>query len=151
MKKHKVKIPNGYEIENTITGDDWNPSGSHRISTEIIFKPIKKQFPKTWGEYMISEGDWLETKPWEIMMPAKYIESVMALIKLIQLRDYYNDGWKPDWYDDSLKHIIVIHMNAAIIEKGREYPKILVFKTEDLRDKFFLNFRELIETAKPLL
>ena len=29
--------------------------------------------------------------------------------------------------------------------------KMLAFKTEELRDKFLENFRDLIETAKPLL
>ena len=46
-----------------------------------------------------------------------------------------------------------IYFNADTILSGHVFNTqyILAFKTEELRDKFLENFRDLIETAKPLL
>ena len=75
----------------------------------------------------------------------------LALIKLEQLRDCYRNGWKPDWEDDEKKFIIYYCMNE--IEKGNSFnvSRFLSFQTRGLRDKFFDNFKDLIETAKDLI
>ena len=76
----------------------------------------------------------------------------LALAQLCQLRDRYNDGWKPDWKDDNqFKWCIdffqdVVRKTAVLFVR-----RTLTFKTEELRNKFLENFRDLIETAKPLL
>ena len=79
-------------------------------------------------------------------------EACLALAQLCQLRDRYNDGWKPDW--DSMsetKYVLEISRNIVVKNFYGNRHKILAFKTEELRDKFLENFRDLIETAKPLL
>jgi len=151
MKKHKVKIPKGYEVESV---QSYNPCymGNLRKETTVKFKPIKKQLPKTWEEYMRNDRDIAGTKPWEIIMPAKYIQPVWALIRLIQLKDHYNDGCGPDWKDcDEVKHIIDVWCDKVRTNNVLCGNKLLSFKHPDLRDEFLSNFRELIETAKPLL
>lgn len=79
-------------------------------------------------------------------------EACLALSQLCQLRDRYNDGWKPDWKNEKeLKYVIEIFWDNIV---KREYEcryKVLAFKTEELRDEFLKNFRELIWIAKPLL
>ena len=79
-----------------------------------------------------------------------------ALRCLVVLRDYYNDGWQPDWNDDNKK--FVIRRSEHIDNKcGFEllhvfkFPKVLSFKTEEIRDKFLKEQIELLEMAKPLL
>lgn len=122
------------------------------MKDEITFYegPIKKQLPKTWEEYT-NEGDWLETEPWEIMMPGKYIMSLLALLKLLQLRDHYNDGWEPDWTDYNNKYVLCHERDCIVNTHTIEESHVLAFKTPGLRDEFRFNFLELIETAKPLL
>ena len=79
-------------------------------------------------------------------------EACLALAQLCQLRDRYNDGWKPDWKNEKeLKYVIEIFWDNIV---KREYEcryKVLAFKTEELRDEFLKNFRELIWIAKLLL
>ena len=75
-----------------------------------------------------------------------------ALRKLTILREYYNEGWQPDWKnDDENKHVILIENDKIKCEKNYSYKRVLAFKTSEIRDKFLEDQRELLEIAKPLL
>lgn len=78
-------------------------------------------------------------------------EAVLALCKLIQLRNCYNGDWKPDWTDSEKKWVILFSKKS--IEKTTctyVTASELYFKSEELRDEFLRNFRPLIEKLKPL-
>ena len=152
MKKHKVEIPEGYEIDSTTTESYTDNDGKKCYPRVIIkLKPIKKELPKTWGEYKHNDRPILETEPFDIVIPQKYTHPFHALIKLIQLRDHYNDGWEPDWNCDNFKPSIQVWIHEVGPINALCKQRLLTFKTEELRDKFLSNFRDLIETAKPLL
>ena len=142
MKKHKVKIPKGYilvnETKTVIDGFMTITLGLEPTPTEV---PIKKELSKTWDEYC------------EITEPFKkdYNGQMTALRRLIELRDYYNDGWVPNWKNCSNKYCIFNRSGTIMDITEGVICHILVFKTDKLRDKFHLNFTELIEIAKPLL
>ena len=75
-----------------------------------------------------------------------------ALRKLVILRDYYNQGWQPNWCDyKQTKYIIENYMGEIWTEDGHRTSSILAFKTPEIRDKFLEEQRELLEIAKPLL
>ena len=78
-------------------------------------------------------------------------EAMLALCQLIQLRDCYNQGWKPNYKDSTDKYTIDVCENCIITMAVSQYQAILVFKTAELRNKFFDNFQDLLETAKELL
>lgn len=152
MKKHKVEIPEGYEVERTLTCNSHNADNSPRIYKEVIFKPIEKQLPKTWEEFLHNNRNIAEIKAFEILMPSKDINSFRAFIRLIQLRDDYNDGWEPDWTDgNQAKFVIEFAKEVAYVEPDNFYRHPLTLKNNRLARKFLSNFRELIKTAKPLL
>ena len=75
-----------------------------------------------------------------------------ALRRLIFLRDHYNEGWQPNWENDTIRKYNIL-TELGKIEKGNSFSanRILSFKTEEIRDKFFEEQRELLEIAKPLL
>ena len=82
----------------------------------------------------------------------KVAEAYAVLPQLIRLRDEYNEGWKPDWSCENDKHCIRVIINKikpAII--SGYIQRILTFKTEEIRNKFLEDHRDLIEIAKPLL
>lgn len=84
--------------------------------------------------------------------PSKdYAEAMLALCKLIQLRDCYNDGWKANWDSDDSKYIINIYYNEICRTISYHCSYVLAFKTPELRKAFLENFRDLIEQAKLLL
>lgn len=75
-----------------------------------------------------------------------------ALAKLIWLRDYYNDGWKPDWSNrNQRKYTIEDYLGEIWYDEYTSAKKILSFRTDKIRDKFLEEQKELLEIAKPLL
>ena len=74
-----------------------------------------------------------------------------ALRKLTILREYYNEGWQPDWEDEEEKFSIQVCEGEFHTFESIECQRVLSFKTEEIRDKFLEDQRELLEIAKPLL
>ena len=88
------------------------------------------------------------------------------LIKSFQLLLYCRDAywkisgeemglgklWKPDWEDDTItKYCVGVSYNniQSYISSTTQY--ILAFPTEEMRDIFYKNFKDLIEQCKELL
>lgn len=163
IKEMKIEVPEGYEI------DEKNSTFEC-----IKFKSIKKKLPKTWiefcetyprrkGEYWIGDDSQINSiynstgcdrRPVgdsNLLPNVEYAKAMLALCKLIQLRDCYNDGWQPDWSNDNSKYIIYASINQLIEDIGVNVHHILAFKTRKLRDEFLNNFKDLIETAEPLI
>lgn len=78
-------------------------------------------------------------------------EACLALTQLLQWRDKYNEGWKPDWTDNNPKYVISVYYDEILIQKLFSGNKILAFKSREIRNKFLEDFKDLIEIAKPLL
>ena len=74
-----------------------------------------------------------------------------ALRKLVILRDYYNEGWQPNWEDDEWKYFIENYRGKLDTERTCGNGRVLAFKTKEIRDKFLEEQSELLEIAKPLL
>lgn len=152
-KEMKIQVPEGYEIDK-----------ENSTFEKIVFKI--KELPRSWEDLYMIKGWFVEngsdiyefdncftTSKNRNLFPTKEeAEACLALAQLCQLRDRYNDGWKPDWEDDEeQKHVMFIHRGEICKETFFTVQQSLAFKTEELRDKFLENFRGLIETAKPLL
>ena len=81
--------------------------------------------------------------------------------KLINARNAYwkiageqmglSKQWEPDW--DSGRPVYCISVSRNTVGKGKWYTdnKILAFPTEEMRDAFYENFKDLIESCKELL
>ena len=75
-----------------------------------------------------------------------------ALRRLLFLRDYYNEGWQPDWNNRQRdKFGIMVDKNMLCKESFQSNNKPLAFKSREVLDRFFKEQRELLEIAKPLL
>ena len=154
-KEFKIQVPEGYEIDR-----------EKSTFENIVFKKLEKELPKSWEELHMIKGWFVEngsgiykfekcftiSKNRNLFPTKEEAEACLELAQLCQLRDRYNDGWKPDWTssaDD--KYTIYFDDDEIFSTESYSSHRILTFKTEELRDKFLENFRELIETAKPLL
>ena len=140
-KEMKIQVPEGYEIDK-----------ENSTFEKIVFKKEERKLPKKWEDLyevkgwfvdfhsdVVTSGSMRTGDNVKNRFPTKEeAEACLALAQLCQLRDRYNDGWKPNWEDGTKKYTIY-------------FNKILAFKTKELRDKFLENFKELIEIAKPLL
>lgn len=147
-KRFGYKLPDGYEfdcIENN----------------EIILKPIKPNYPKTYKECCGILG---MTYYYPDIRMVSIDENLLysSFIELIRCRDAYwklygeqtelNKFWKPDWKNiKEIKYCICTQM-YTIQKTFLSYSHtILAFPTEEMRDAFYENFKKLIEKCKELL
>lgn len=153
-KEFKIQAPEGYEIDR-----------ENSTFEKIVFKKIENELPKSW-EDLYEVGGWFVDFHSDVVtsgsmrtadsvknrFPTKEeAEACVALAQLCQLRDRYNDGWKPDWTDFTMKPSIYFHKDIATTGENRSERTILYFRYEKIRDEFLENFGDLIKTAKPLL
>ena len=78
-------------------------------------------------------------------------KAVIALCKLIQLRDAWWGNWKPDWKDTNYKYVIEGQSNEISTKCYVYTHRLLSFPTQQMRDEFLDTFRDLIKEAKLLL
>ena len=78
-------------------------------------------------------------------------KAVIALCKLIQLRDAWWEDWKPNWDDTNKKFTIFCDRDILVWGTNYSYQRVLAFPTQEMRDEFLGTFRDLIEEAKSLL
>jgi hypothetical protein len=87
---------------------------------------------------------------------------MQAFQKLLICRDAYwkiagkemglGKPWEPDWLNgEQDKYVLFTHNNAICSNRYVLGHNILAFPTEEMRDIFFENFKDLIDECKELL
>ena len=84
-----------------------------------------------------------------------------SFIQLIRCRNAYwkiageemglDKPWEPDWNDLNRKYFISLTCDGIGLYDDFRNPQILAFPTEEMRDAFYENFKDLIESCKELL
>ena len=87
----------------------------------------------------------------EAYINEEYERAFEALRKLIIFREYYNQGWQPDWEDEKNKICIEVENGKPRLEIWRDRSRVLAFKSHEIAYNFLEEQRELLEIAKPLL
>lgn len=132
------------KISPTLSTSSYTLQGFEQKAPVPTFEKVIKE-ARSKGDYYYLP-DCLEAPSEEL------VEATMALLKLLFLRDYYNEGWQPDWKnDDEYKYVILTENDKVERERNYSYRRALAFKTSEIRDKFFEEQKELLEIAKPLL
>ena len=159
----KVEFDDELKIQYTDEGCFVKSKGAIKtLSTadySIDFEGFEqKASPKTTYEEAL---EWLEKNSKDNVIYAdeayvseEYEFAFEALRKLIILRDYYNEGWQPDWEDknnDGDKYCIMLYKGELTAMEYSYTYEVLHFKTQEIRDKFLEEQRGLLEIAKPLL
>lgn len=138
-------------------------------------KELKEIYlPKTWGEFCAlkdiqpgeayfcqTDGDFRVCEKHNckrgmhsaMMLPSlKDAEAHLALAQLHQLRDYYRQGWEPDWIDKSTKFYLYISCRGiGVIGSTIDKRQFLTFQTMELAEVFLNNFSDLIIKAGDLV
>ena len=132
-------------------GYKWNPD-------DKTLEKIDYQYPKTYEECCDVLGrtlidDYVEGYKWKLMM---------SFQKLLICRDAYwkiageqmglGKPWEPDWVNAIYTCTIICRSNKIVKDAGFDADnRILAFPTEEMRDAFYENFKDLIEYCKYFL
>lgn len=153
----------------------YNRSGEYKELALSAFseEEIKaSMLPNTWEEfcemYPIKDDEWYIGMNSDIInmfkgkrynrynrniLPSQQVAKAhLAYMQLHQLRDCYRQGWLPDWENSyQRKWVIFSDKNEWKIEPIVSSNRFLSFQFEDIAEKFFNNFKSLIETAGDLI
>ena len=142
----EYKIPDGYEIT--------------EVSKDKVFiKPIKSKYPTVYEECVRIAKN-IHGYDIHVDAPA-YGELMESFVKLLICRDAYwkiageemglGKPWEPDWNGHEFKY--GLKFMGHRIEKTSEMTisHVICFPTEEMRDAFYENFKNLIEQCKELL
>ena len=132
--------------------DFYDDKGNIIDTKEITMKKKQPKYPNTYDECLEILG--YNTSHTIPMNHGHKGSLIMKFQRLLIYRDAYwkiADDWKPDWNNDLSKYYISFYNNK--LDKGviNYSNKILAFSTEEMRDAFYENFKELIEDCKELL
>ena len=141
------------------TAKRWYEQGGEQKDIALgafTLEELGEKLPSTFEEYLERCAKWgIKVEEY------KYIDinpQIEAVKKLILLRDFYNNGWKPDWgkiienkyhinknYD---RETNVLSFNVQIAFSPLTF---LTFNNSEYAHEFLDNFRELIEQAGDLI
>lgn len=148
------------EIERYYTLDGRYKTGELTVLStklyQIILQGFEQKAPAPTYEEALKEarskGDYYYL-PDSLEAPSEeLVKATIALLKLLFLRDYYNEGWQPDWKDgDEEKYCIRNFGNELCAMDLGFSVRVMAFRTPQIRDKFLEEQKELLEIAKPLL
>jgi hypothetical protein len=126
---------------------------SGRITKMLSTKPYKVVFDgfeqKAPAPTYEDAEEWIikESEKGNIFLMSKDV--LEALRRLVIIRDYYNEGWKPR--NNSYVHIITTRNGELVRDCLMGDFRVLYFKSQEIRNTFFEEQKELLEIAKPLL
>ena len=136
----------------------YNRGGEYKELALSAFteKEIKEiVLPNSWEEfcemYPKKINEWHINDDSNIKSLKKVGEQHLAQIKLHQLRDCYRQGWVPDWNNDFQNKYIIFYNEDYKVASVWKSRKFLSFQSKEIAEKFFNNFKGLIETAGDLI
>ena len=154
MENKEINIipPVGYEIDK-----------ENSTFEKIVFKKIN-ELPKTWEDLKYISGYYINgfsriihsslinaSDYTKRTFPTKELaEAVLALAQLLQLRDRYNGDNEGFIYNKD-NYCLAVSANSIFKDWNLHTQRVLAFRTKELRDEFYDNFKDLLEIAKPLL
>ena len=128
--------------------------GTSTLSTspyKLEIKGFEQKAPVPTYEEVVKKRDYIYL-PENLVAPNKELaDAIEALLKLLFLRDYYNEGWQPDFKDDILKYSICVDDDNLEGGLHKSSSKVMLFKSKEIRNKFLEEQKKLLEIAKPLL
>lgn len=141
MEEITVNIPKGYEF----AGIDDNRQ-------QVVFTKIQPEYPTTYEECCKVLG---YSGNYNMILTTDVDNKLFnALYRLKVSRDAYWEiagEWKPNFTNQEEKFIIANYHGKVYQAVATNYNRVLVFPTEEMRDAFYENFKELIEQCKELL
>lgn len=154
----EIEVPDGYKA---VYNKDTQKIEVMSATLPKTWEEFCENNPIRWGETIIYNnskeimalgvGDNRDSSIKNILPNKATAEAFLALMQLVQLRDCYRLGWKPDWKEKTVKQNIICFEGVLITDWSVSVQYVLSFQSEEIRDEFFKNFKDLMEKAKELI
>ena len=165
MKETKLEIHADCEVDKIETKE------GHIV---VTFRKKERKLPKSWEEFCemfavpfafrpkcdpldnrrITTQINIQSVMADFTEDPEISDALVALIKLILLRNCYNGDWVPDWKDLTEQKFVIefTALSDDFVTKKIKYQhaSLLYFKSKELCNEFLRYFRDLIEKLKPL-
>ena len=139
-ENQEITIRDGYEFQ--------DENGNVINTKKITLVKKKPKYPTTYKECCDI------IKNTAIVTYGHKSELIYNFHKLLVCRDAYwkiAGGWKPDWKKNIDKYNLIVYEGDVIKDMHSSVNHVLSFPTEEMRDTFYENFKELINECKELL
>ena len=160
---YEMKDWDKFQIPEKPLANKWDEHSPKDVADRLTsFTNPKKEYPKTYEECLSVLGIYNGLPDVEIYN-AKPSECTLfeSLIRLKRCRDAYwkiageemglGKPWSPTDSDYTTGRYCILVFRGNIIYSTPAQDCILTFPTEEMRDAFYENFKELIEICKELL
>lgn len=162
-KEVKIEIPEGYEIDK-----------EKSTFEKIVFKK-KNDKPRSWEEYCknhkghyytIDSESKIQNHGWNFMetnsplnprinrnsLPSfDFAEAFLAMMQLMSLRQAWIGDWEPDGKITPYNIVFDGIFNCIEVLGKHSISHPLSFPKEEMAEDFMNTFKDLLETAKPLI
>lgn len=145
MKENElnITIPEGQEI-------DWQESAKQE---KIVFKKKENTKPRSWEEYRAKVPENKLYKVWGVVEGEELAEAFIAMMQLMSLRQAWIGDWKPDWNNFKQQKVCILCNNGEFVD-GTPIDLVsrpLSFPTKEMARDFMNCFKDLLNTARPLI
>jgi hypothetical protein len=149
LENFGFNLPDGYIFK--------DENGNIINATKIVLEKKKKEYPKTYEEciaLMHLQDSIVEGRcgyEWRLISNLqKLLLCCDAYWKIAGEEMGLDKPWEPDWEGEGW-YVIINHRGDIVTDVQWHANAILAFPTEEMRDTFYENFKELIEQCKELL
>lgn len=152
----EIDVPDGYKA---VYNEDTQKIEIVKIGLPKTWEefcgdnPIKNNeyFIDEYGEITYAAEKHRATNLKNILPNKETAEAFLALMQLVQLRDCYRQGWKPNWKETTVKQNIICFEGVLGTDWSINVQYVLSFQSKEIRNEFLENFKDLIEQAKELI
>lgn len=155
----EIILPDGFEVDKIEGGkiilktkenelDSWKKCVNYLKDKEFL-----ELIGNSSNITTLNCGRTIDSKEDRNIIPEGYGKVLLAFSQLLVCRNAWwkKENWKPNWSDETIKYCISYINNKVIRRDVQHNSYVLAFPTEEMRDKFFDTFKDLIEEAKDLL
>ena len=117
VTEFKIQIPEGMEIDKENSTFDCI-----KFKPKLSYQEISKNFPKSSS----------------VSVNANHLSKHLTIRQLLEVADYLNGDWKPDWNDmNQVKYVISYNVNKKIFIEGCYYTNysIVCFSSRENAEK----------------
>ena len=162
-KELTISIPEGYEIDKEKSTFEKIVFKEKDTKPRSLKEYVDLQRKNAAVGYVICEDSTIEKRDfksailyerWKNVLPSKELaEAFIAMMQLMAWRQWWIGDWEPNWSNRRFDKYCIIwnDIYKFVVTPCAINHASLSFPTQELAKEFMNTFKDLLETAKPLI